>query len=184
MKIYNLKGPHTTFIKMHNLKGPHTTVSKSITLKVDASVAALIPVYFQLWSTYRSDKLAGVDDGLGLDIPSWATELFENGFAGSVDSMTVLSHSDCSAQKSSVKPAVEKKPTRWGRCMHPTCTGRAMKPALGRRGPFLVCNRHGCQGKRNLSVQQWKQLPREWLKWWPVNWATVSWHKRPVWKGS
>ena len=30
------------------------------------------------------------------------------------------------------------KPTRWGRCTYPLCTGRAFRPVIGGRGPFLV----------------------------------------------
>ena len=44
------------------------------------------------------------------------------------------------------------KPTRWGRCSYRFCTGRVFRPVLSGRGPFLVCGRRGCLGKRDLTV--------------------------------
>ena len=127
---------------------------------------ALLPVFFNLWSLQEEEKSAGITDGLGVDIPAWAAELFGNGLPWTKelvqdfcslrqDSKAVQSGegpgpaSQPSASCASTPRA--KKPTRWGRCAYPTCSGRALKPILGSRGPFLVCSRRGCPGRRELS---------------------------------
>ena len=153
----------------------------------------LLPVFFDLWQTHKKDAALGLDDGLSVDIPAWASDLFQCGFpwtadlvracseGGFYDTMEirptsaklaltaktadvwtynmvpletsvplVLQEQSTSASSTSV-PRVAK-PTRWGRCLYPTCTGRAFRPVLGGRGPFLACPRHGCPGKRELTA--------------------------------
>ena len=73
----------------------------------------------------------------------------------------------------------QQKKTRWGCCALPSCTGRAFRPIMGSRGPFLVCSRRNCQGKRDLTEAEWKTLPKRWLELWPVSWCKVSVRRRP-----
>ncbi|CAE7302418.1 pgsA [Symbiodinium sp. CCMP2592] len=78
-------------------------------------------------------------------------------------------------------PKRQLKETRWGRCLAPWCRQLALQPALGSRGPFLVCSaKSGCRFKKDLSAAQWRTLPAEWLKYWPISWAAVKPWLRPL----
>ena len=73
-----------------------------------------------------------------------------SGEATATSSLPLVSSVSCKQQKK----------TRWGRCALPSCTGRAFRPIMGSRGPFLVCSRRNCQGKRHLMEAEWKKLPK------------------------
>eukprot|EP00439_Symbiodinium_sp_Y106_P083333 s357_g23.t1 len=85
------------------------------------------------------------------------------------------------AWKPKEPPKRQLKETRWGRCLAPWCRQLALQPALGSRGPFLVCSaKSGCRFKKDLSAAQWRTLPAEWLKYWPISWAAVKPWLRPL----
>ncbi|CAE7282981.1 pgsA [Symbiodinium natans] len=85
------------------------------------------------------------------------------------------------APKPKEAPKRQLKETRWGRCLAPWCRQLALQPALGSRGPFLVCSaKNGCRFKKELSAAQWRTLPSAWQKCWPVSWAAVKPWLRPL----
>ncbi|CAE7515595.1 unnamed protein product [Symbiodinium microadriaticum] len=45
----------------------------------------LLPVFFDLWQTHKKDAALGLDDGLSVDIPAWASDLFQCGFPWTAD---------------------------------------------------------------------------------------------------
>ena len=104
---------------------------------VDVKDTRLLPLFFSMWTQHHSELLAGLDGGLRLDIPEWASELFRDGRGWTPEAAA---------------GSAGKKPARWGRCSYPSCSGRAFRPVLGARGPFLLCSRRGCPG---AGVLRW-----------------------------
>eukprot|EP00439_Symbiodinium_sp_Y106_P086949 s148_g37.t1 len=71
---------------------------------VDVKDARLLPLFFSMWTQHQSELLAGLDGGLRLDIPEWASELFRDGRGWTPEAAA---------------GSAGKKPARWGRCSYP-----------------------------------------------------------------
>lgn len=76
------------------------------------------------------------------------------------------------------------KPTRWGRCLK--CQ-RARKLDEWMQGPILVCGARFRAGKgqskcyetAELTKEQWRSMPKDFLKRWPLSWCAVARSARP-----
>ena len=166
---------------------------------LDEHDARFFKAYWHLYSQYLLDRQSRTHN-LAPDIPQWAWDLFsDRGFQWTTarveacqqsllaDLQVDVNHGlaeepdidmeEDTQQHEGGMPAL--KPTKWGRCMLPTCNKRAFRLMMGSRGPFLVCGRRACQGKRNLTEQEWSRLPRQWLELWPQEWSKVSPWRRP-----
>ncbi|CAL1146350.1 unnamed protein product [Cladocopium goreaui] len=199
----------------------------------------LLMTYYGCIRQAQEDRRNGIDDGIAVDVPEWASNLLlSSGFGWTVPRIQALvtsvcgeldpepdteelpddspddspdnpnfqedlppSHGEIAVEADSMelqmsqdepRPSLEQRPpdlqglrkTRWGRCMAPWCRNLALQPVLGSRGPFLSCSaKSGCRFKKELTVAQWRTLPKKWLNFWPVSWAGVKpWlrPKRPV----
>ena len=69
--------------------------------------------------------------------------------------------------------------TKWGRCTLPSCSGRAFRPIMGCKRPFLICSRKQCKNSRSLTLQEWQRLPKRWQEFWPCTWHGVPFRNRP-----
>eukprot|EP00931_Biecheleriopsis_adriatica_P087806 TRINITY_DN62222_c0_g1_i1.p1 TRINITY_DN62222_c0_g1~~TRINITY_DN62222_c0_g1_i1.p1 ORF type:complete len:270 (-),score=28.91 TRINITY_DN62222_c0_g1_i1:37-846(-) len=105
------------------------------------------------------------------DCPGQDGEAPESGLA---DSSGRSSASEASRQVSK-----QRRDTKWGRCAFTWCRQLALQPVLGSRGPFLACSSKTCRFKKDLTPEQWRKLPKTWLKFWPVSWAGVKPFQRP-----
>ena len=192
---------------------------------VEVRELELLMTYYSFLRQAQEDLRHGIDDGIAVDIPEWASNLLlSSGFTWTVPRVQALVNSVCSEldpepdlqdlsevevdlpdedlppslddfiaaspvdfEKSPESPrpedpppAVEGRKTRWGRCLAPWCRNLALRPVLGSRGPFLSCSaKSGCRFKKELTAAQWRTLPKNWLKFWPISWAGVQPWLRP-----
>ena len=121
---------------------------------VDAdSELAMLPLYFQMWSWGVHD---GCDDGVALDMPLWAQDVFRSHAFTPQDIHLIVRHCTPFRQPLLVagKPrqtlSVAQKITKWGRC--PTCT-RALQPWIYKSGSragaaAFVCSNLFSSGKK------------------------------------
>ena len=105
---------------------------------VDVKDARLLPLFFSMWTQHQSELLAGLDGGLRLDIPEWASELFRDGRGWTPEAAA---------------GSAGKKPARWGRCSYPSCSGRAFRPVLGARGPLPLVLSSWMSRRRGPSLE-------------------------------
>lgn len=151
---------------------------------LDKDDVSLMLVFWHLYSQHQLDQRCR-SYNLAPDIPPWAFTLFASpGFTWTTARVKAFQQSllhDLEAQEDPVQnvaPQIRK--TKWGRCNLPNCTQRAFRPMMGSRGPFLVCSRQKCHGKRDLTPQEWTRLPRTWQELWPVEWCKIPFHRRPL----
>ena len=150
---------------------------------LDKDDVSFMLVFWHLFCQHQLDQRCRYYN-LAPDIPPWAFTLFASpGFKWTTARVKAFQQSlldDLEAQEDPVQnvaPQIGK--TKWGRCNLPSCTQRAFRPMMGSRGPFLVCSRQKCHGKRNLTPEEWTRLPRMWQELWPVEWCNVPFHQRP-----
>ena len=168
------------------------TVEIPFSEPLDRHDAVMLQTYYSLYATHLLDK-GSRGHSCAPDIPRWALDLFSRpGFEWSparvracADSM-LLSLTPDSVEtdvEPDVEPAVEpsRKPqdTKWGRCTSPTCSGRAFRPIMGCKGPFLICSREQCKNSRSLTLEEWQRLPKKWQEFWPCSWHGVQHKNRP-----
>lgn len=169
------------------------TVEIPFSEALDRHDAIMFPTYYNLYAMHLGDTPSRGHSSAP-DIPPWALELFSRpGFEWSsarvrafADSMLLSLTPDSvesDVQPDDVEPAVEpsRKPqdTKWGRCTSPTCSGRAFRPIMGCKGPFLICSRKQCRNSRSLTLEEWQRLPRKWQEFWPCSWHGVQHKNRP-----
>lgn len=143
------------------------TVEIPFSEALDRHDAIMFPTYYNLYAMHLGDTPSRGHSSAP-DIPPWALELFSRpGFEWSsarvrafADSMLLSLTPDSvesDVQPDDVEPAVEpsRKPqdTKWGRCTSPTCSGRAFRPIMGCKGPFLICSRKQCRNSRSLTLE-------------------------------
>lgn len=132
---------------------------------LDLHDARFLLTYWHLYCQHLADSQSR-SYVFAADIPRWARDLFSaTGFRWTTARVMECQRSlllnleveadvaEPSAPSATASPRQEK-PAKWGRCTLPSCSRRAFRPIMGSRGPFLVCGRRQCQGKRDLTEQE------------------------------
>ena len=164
------------------------TVEIPFSEPLDRHDALMLPTYYSLYVMHLLEKPSH-GHFCAPDIPVWALELFSRpGFEWSpacvracADSMLASLTPDSveSHVEAAVEPSRKPQDTKWGRCTLPSCSGRAFRPIMGCKGPFLICSRKQCKNSRSLTLQEWQRLPKRWQEFWPCTWHGVPSRNRP-----